>query len=92
MPTTQVRAANPFQAADELEVFLHLHLRVQGRSFRQVADSALHFQGVVEHVESGHSGMSGSRRQEAGQNAHGSRLSGAIWAQKADYLTFIDLK
>ena len=31
-------------------------------------------------------------RQKAGQNAHGCRFSGPIWAQKADDLSLFDLE
>ena len=78
----------PFSCADEVEVFVDLHFRVEGRRFGQVADALLDFEGLFEDVEAGHVGRAGGGREEAGEDAHGGGLPGAVRPEEAHDLPF----
>ena len=72
-----------FDLGDELEVPVDGHVGIERRILGQVADAALHLERLLEDVEAGDLGGAGSGGQEAGQDAHGGRLAGAVAAQKA---------
>src|SRR4029077_6855428 len=79
----QVGAGKAFEFADKAEVLGGLHLRVDGRSFGEVADALLDLEGLLDDVEAGHGGSAFRRRQEAGQHTHGRGLASAVGAEKA---------
>src|SRR5262249_42196555 len=56
---------NALQLAHEIEVLDHLHLGVNRRRLRQIADPLLHLLRVLLHVEAGNGGLAGRGREEA---------------------------
>ena len=88
----QAGAGHAFQPSDKCEVFLHLHFRIDGRSFRQIADSFFHFHRLLEHIEAGHVRGAFRRRKETRQNAHGCGFAGAIRSEKAHNLALLHFK
>src|SRR5262249_26824821 len=73
-------------------VFLDAHLRVQRHTFGQVADVAANVHGLGHHVEAGDAGDAAGGRQVTGEDAQGRGLAGSVRAEKADDLTFLDVK
>ena len=71
---------------NEGQIVAHPHVRVEGRSFREVAGSALGLDGLFQYVEPGHRDLPLSGRHVAGEHSHGRGFSGAVRAQESKNL------
>ena len=91
-PALDIGGRDALQLADKIQVLGDFHLRVERRSFGQVADAPFHLHGVFQHVKTGDVGRALRRRQEAGEDAHGGGLPGAVGAEEADDLAFFHLE
>src|SRR5581483_8854437 len=88
-PLADAARRQPLEPGDELEVRLDRHLGVERHRFGQIADALPGLQRLAEHVVAGHSHGPRGRRHEAGDDAHGGRLSGPIGTQKAEDLALL---
>jgi hypothetical protein len=88
----EIRPGDALQPPDKREILADFHVRVQRRTFRQIADPLFHFQRLLQHIESGHVCRSGGRRQKAGQDPHRRRLPRAIRTEESDNLAFLNFK
>ncbi len=50
----QLRAREPFELADEGQVFARLHLRIERRGFGKIADALLDFERLLQNIEAGY--------------------------------------
>src|SRR5262245_42279599 len=80
----RLAAVQSLDASAEAEIFGDAHLGVKRTVLRHVADAAADLEGVPEDVETVDGGGAGGGRQEAGEDAHGGRLAGAVGAKEAD--------
>ncbi len=87
-----IGSGNAFQPADEGQVFVHFHFRIQRGRFGQVSDALLDFERVFQYVETGYTGRPGGGRQKAGQDAHGGGFAGAVGSQEADDASLFHLE
>ena len=87
-----IPARNPAEMRHKKQVILHAHLRIQRDGLGKIADTATCLQGLAENVVPGNRGGAGGRRQIPTKNAHGRRLSGAIWSEESEDLAVLDVK
>src|SRR5205807_1386592 len=78
-------AVQALDAGAEAEVFGGTHLGVERAVLRHVADAASDFERVPEDVKAVDGGGAGGGGQEAGEDAHGGRLAGAVGPEEADH-------
>ena len=65
------------------------HVGIERAVFRQIAQPGGAGQAVGRHVMAGDKGLSGGRRQVAGEELHRRALAGAVGAEKGDDLALI---
>ena len=79
-----LRARHSAQSRDETQIGIDAHIGIERRILRQVADLAARLERVFEDVETvDHDGARG-RRHEAGDDAHGGGLAGAVGPEEAE--------
>ena len=88
----EVGPGDPFETTDELEVLANLHVGVKRRRFGQVADAALHVHRLLQDIVAGDVRGSGRRGQEAREDPHGRRFTGAVRAEESDDLSLLYFK
>jgi hypothetical protein len=86
----RVGGAEAADFGDEAKEFLDGHLRVGGRALGQVAEFALHGDGVGGDIDAVHGGGAGVGAQEAGDQLHRRGLAGAIGAEEAQDVAAFD--
>src|SRR4051812_33031160 len=69
---------------DKTEKFIHRHLAVGGRAFREVADFFLYQNRIQRDIVPIDSRCAGGRTKKASNHLHRSRLSCPVWAEKAE--------
>src|SRR3989441_10020546 len=79
-------ARHALQLGDEAQVAGHRHVVVEGRALGQVADAAADLARLREDIEALDPDRAAGRRQEAGDDAHGGGLAGAVGAEEAEDL------
>ena len=65
---------------------------IERRGFGKIADAFLHFEGLLEDIETGHVRLARGGGQEAGEDAHSGSLSGPVGSEKANNLAFFHLE
>src|SRR5437899_2316704 len=81
-----VPPSQPLQLRDEAEIARHAHVVVEGRILGKIPDPTPYLGRLLEDVEAVDPHRARGRRQEAGDDPHGRRLSGAVGAEKAEDL------
>ena len=75
---------------DEGQVFLHVHVQVQGNILGQVADAPAHIQRLLQDIDPIHRHRPRIGGQEGGDDLHGRALAGAVGAQEAEDFSPVD--
>ena len=81
-----------FQRRAIIEILGHAHVVIERDVFRHVTEMGAGLERLLENIEAGDGGATGSRRHEAGQNSHRRGLAGAVRAEKAHDFAFADLE
>ena len=84
-----VRARHALEPGDEVEIARHRHVGVERDVLREIADAATHFDRLVEHAKASHVSLASCWRQEAREDAHRCRFTGAVRPEKAENLAFL---
>ena len=71
----------------ESEMVVDEHVPVEGCHLRKVADASLDLHRMLPDVQAFDQHGSTARRQVPGEDAHGSRLAGAVWAEETEDLS-----
>ena len=85
-----LRRRNLVAGAEEIQVFGHLHVLIDAEEVRHVADDVPHRVGLAHHVVAEDLRRAGRRGQERRQDAQRGRLAGAVRADEAEQVAFID--
>ena len=79
-----------FELKNEFEIGVHRHIGIKRRMLGEGADQLFCFVGAFEYVEAADGGAAGGHRKIPRQNVHRRRLSGAVRAEEADDIAFVD--
>jgi hypothetical protein len=85
----QIAARHALELADERKIFGDFHFRINRGRFGKISDASFDFEGLLQHIETGHGGSAGGGRQKARQYAHRRGLARAIRPEKTDDLPFL---
>src|SRR5260370_4188040 len=88
----QLDTRKPLKPPHKSEVLCGPHFQIKRRRLRQIAYAPFDFEWRFEDVKTGNCRRTRTWWQKARQYPHGGRLAGAVWSQKADDLSLLDLE
>ena len=82
----------PFGLTYKTQIFHRRFVHIQRRLLRQIANQFFCFACIFKDAVTINFNASLCSRQTAGHNVHGGGFSGAVWPQKAIYMSLVDFE